>query len=89
MTHTASDNLSLSVINDGAGDICGASYKYRCEVFQNCEEYEKASHALKWVCKVEVYLRRRGYVTESAREILNQAAEVCAYYSEHVKELVA
>lgn len=91
MPDTINDNLSLTVINDNAGDQCGASYKERCELFLNDElpEGEKAAHVLGWVIAANTWMVVRGYESAAMPEFFDQAAKVTDYYSDHVRELVA
>ena len=90
MTDTINDNLSLTVINDNAGDQCGFSYKERCNIFaQHFSAVTHANKALQMVNKANLWMTQQGYESASAAELLDQAAKVTEYYIEHVKELVA
>lgn len=86
---TITDNLELTVVNDGDGTQCGADYKHRCAVFKLFTPRAKAKEALRWVSEANSWMVVRGYETASAAELLYQAAKVVAYYEEHVKELAA
>jgi len=89
MTDTINDNLSLTVINDNAGDQCGVSYKERCEVFlsDDLPEGEKAAHVLDWVISANTWMIIRGYESVTMLDIFDQAAKVSEYYVDHVTEL--
>lgn len=89
MTDTINDNLSLTVINDNDGSQCGASYKERCDTFKNATPGLQSIRALAMVRMANQWMIARGYEGVNSQELLDQAAKVAEYYSEHVKELVA
>ena len=86
---TINDNLSLTVINDGDGSQCGATYKERCEFFSG--EWTQALlsiKALAWVRAANQWMMQRDYEGVCAAVLLEQAAKVTEYYAEHVTQLV-
>lgn len=86
---TINDNLSLTVINDGDGSQCGASYKTRCQAFlENTAPEVRSQLAKFWVAKADEWMVSRGYQSENATIQLIQACEVAEYYAEHVCDLV-
>lgn len=82
---TATDNLSLTVINDGQGEQCGYSYDARCAIFiKGTSEPDLALAALRMVNRANEWMKKRGYAGADALLLLNQAWRVVEYYSEHV-----
>lgn len=85
MTITA-NNLALMVINDGNGLQCGMTYKDRCELVT-----QRRNNPNKWVQLIncaELWLHQRGETNHAlVSEKLAAAAQVAAYYENHIKEL--
>ena len=78
----AINDAMLTIINDGAGDQCGMTYKQRCESAENgIFEFRAA---------VRAYSRYRYRVYGSRHlthdEVLEAATRIQQYYRDHMAE---
>lgn len=90
------ENLYMTIINDGAGTICGLSYRLRCDMAaadtldpaHSTTLFQRTRDWLELATRAEGWLHRHHPETDraTARDMLAAALAVADYYHSHVVE---